>query len=159
MKRAPGWGILEVVLALILMALVCAIVWVLAAPPAWAINRGDMPTETSTFDSWKLLESAYGIIIVLLAWWGNRMTDRLDVLEKSAVSRGELKEQFEQMRQDRKTMHDDNRAALQRIEEKLQETQQVGIIPTRVQRIEEDIDDLRHWKHSVDPFITRHVEP
>lgn len=96
---------------------------------------------------------------MLLAWWGNRMSNKVDALERTAVTRDELDKHFAQMREERKGMHQDNQNALKRIEDKLEGAQQVGIIPTRVKRIEDDVEDLRTWKHQVDPYITRRVDP
>lgn len=108
---------------------------------------------------WKVAQVASGLVLGLLAWLGNRMTNRLDALEKNSVTRDELKESFNQMREERKAMHQDNRDALKRIETKLDEAQHIGVMATRVERAEQDIGDLRDWKHQVDPYIPRRVDP
>lgn len=110
-------------------------------------------------DGWKVAEVAYGMVIALLAWMGNRMSTKLDTLEKTAVTREELEKHFGQMRDDRKYMHLENKEALQRIEDKIDDAQHKGSIATRIQRTEKDIEDLRTWKHKVDPYINRRVEP
>lgn len=102
---------------------------------------------------------AYGMVLALLAWFGNRMANRLDALEQTTVKREELDKSFAQMREDRKSMHLENREALQRIEDKLDVAQHTGSIATRVGRAEKDVDDLREWKHQVDPYIKRRSDP
>lgn len=116
-------------------------------------------TDANWIDGWKVAEVAYGMVITLLAWMGNRMSTKIDTLEKTAVTREELKEHFGQMRDDRKLMHLENKEALQRIEDKIDDAQHKGSIATRISRTEKDVDDLRMWKHKVDPYITRRVDP
>lgn len=110
-------------------------------------------------DVLKFVEAAYAPVIALLAWWGNRMSNKIDVLEKTAVSHDQLKDMFGQMREDHNAMDERNRNSLKRIEDKLDDAQREGVIATRVKRAEDDIEDLRTWKHSVDKFIPRRVDP
>lgn len=117
------------------------------------------PIPPNWLDGWKVAELAYGLVLGLLAWMGNRMSNKIDALERTSVTREELKDNFAQMREDRKSMHDQNQEALQRIEEKLEGHQLAGVIVTRVKRNEDDIQDLRDWKNQVDPYITRRGDP
>lgn len=70
----------------------------------------------------------------------------------------EIDKRFEEQRGDRKSMHQENVASLRRIEDKL-DAIQPGVLASELARAKKDIEDLRHWKHSVDPFIERRVDP
>ena len=108
-----------------------------------------------------LLSAISGILTALWVRMNGQMdslTARVSSLEKTAVTRDELEKKFNEMRDDRKSMHQENTASLRRIEDKI-DASQPGVIAAKLLRAEKDIDDLRDWKHSVDPFIERRVEP
>jgi len=116
-------------------------------------------SDVDQFDGWTIAKLAWGMVVSFVAWLGIRSVNRLDQLERTYVSRDEMKEAFERLQQDRKAMHLDNKESLQRIEAKLDASEHEGIIATRLERVEEDILDLRRWKHeSVDPYIPRAVD-
>jgi len=79
----------------------------------------------------------------VVAWLGKRSLDRLDVLERTTVTREE-----------QQGMHRENQATLRRIEDKL-DSNQPSVMASRLERAESDIRDLRTWKHQVDPYIDR----
>ncbi len=109
-------------------------------------------------DGWKVAQIIGGAFMGVLAWLGNRLTTRLESLERTTVTRDELKDAFATMRADRQMMHVENQQALRRIEDKLDATEP-GVIASRLGRAERDIEDLRNWKQQVDPFIARRGEP
>ena len=116
-------------------------------------------------DGWKVAQIVGGLFVGILAWVGNRTTTRLDSLEKTAVTREELKEAFDQLREEREATevrsnekHLENRGTLRRIEDKL-DAARPGVIASELERAQRDIQELREWKHKVDPFIERRVDP
>jgi len=98
-------------------------------------------------DGWKVAELVMMALMSIIAWLGKRSLDRLDDLERTAVTRDE-----------QQSMHRENQATLRRIEDKL-DSSQPGVIASRLERAEDDIRDLRNWKHQVDPFIVRRIDP
>ena len=113
------------------------------------------PDSTSWLqDGWKVAQSIFGGFLLVMGWFGRRALDRLDSLERTAVTRDELKSAFAEMRDDRKVMHVENQQSLRRIEDKLDATEP-GAVAARLTRAESDIRELREWKHQVDPYIDR----
>lgn len=134
----------------------------------------NQPDNTSSWfaDGWKVA-SAIGTAFAVILWWlWNQMVarlvtfgSRLDTLERTAVTREELDKKFAEQKEERKAMHLENkgdireaRDYLQRIEKKLDDAEP-GVIASELQRAQKDIQELRDWKHQVDPFIERRVAP
>lgn len=69
----------------------------------------------------------------------------------SFVTRTEFQQAIE-------SRHEENKEALKRIEEKV-DAGQWGVVASRLGRVEKDVQDLRDWKHKVDPYIARRVDP
>ena len=69
----------------------------------------------------------------------------------------ELDKKFDEMREDRKSMHEQNVGTMRRIEDKI-DAWQPGVLASELARAKKDIEDLRDWKHSIDPFIARRVD-
>lgn len=61
----------------------------------------------------------FGAIMALLAWFGKRQIKRIDDLERDSVTRKEFAAVMDHSRQDRQRMHDENRAELQYIRERV----------------------------------------
>jgi hypothetical protein len=78
--------------------------------------------------SWR--DVAWALAVVCMAIIGfivngmnkllGKTVERVDHLDKHSVSRDELAEAFEQMRRDRKEMHEENKESLRRIEDRLE---------------------------------------
>lgn len=60
-----------------------------------------------------------GIVVSLLGWLGKRLHERLDEHAKKHVTRDELDETIRLFREDRARMHQENRADLQYIRERI----------------------------------------
>jgi Tfp pilus assembly protein PilO len=60
-----------------------------------------------------------GILVAIVGWFAKQTADELKELKKSAVTRDELKEALALLREDRLTLHQENRDSLTRIEEKI----------------------------------------
>ena len=108
-----------------------------------------------------LLSAISGILTALWVRMNGQMdslTARVVSLEKTAVTRDELDKKLNEMREERKSMHAENKDSLRRIEDKI-DAGQPGVLASELRRAKEDIQDLRDWKHKVDPFIERRVEP
>lgn len=116
-------------------------------------------------DGWRVA-SAIGSGFALVLWWlWNQMVarlvtfgSRLDALEKTAVTREEFLKVIEQKHTENKEGAQRTEAYLLRIENKL-DAAKPDAVAVRLARTESDIQDLRDWKHSVDPFIERKIEP
>lgn len=68
-------------------------------------------------DHW--LEIILGAGMALLAWLGKRLHDKVDEHDRTHVTRAELKEAITEMREDRQRMHEQNRADLHYIRERV----------------------------------------
>lgn len=88
-----------------------------------------------------------------------RTVQRVDDLERKVITRDELEKKFNEMREDRLTMHRENKEALTRIETKLDGTELNGPVAVRVGKLESEVDRLRTWRHQTEPFIERKVLP
>lgn len=108
-----------------------------------------------TLDGWKIAELAMGALLAGFLWVFRRLQSKVD----ASVSKEEFREVLRLLREDHGAMDSRNLTHLQRIEDKLDKAQESGVIVTRIDRHEEDIEDLRTWKHQVDPFIKRRVDP
>jgi len=111
--------------------------------------------EVSNLDGWKIAELAMGALLAGFLWVFRRLQSKVD----ASVSKDDFKEALELLRKDHGTMDMRNQTHLQRIEDKLDKAQEAGVIVTRIDRHEEVIEDLRTWKHQVDPYIKRRVDP
>jgi uncharacterized protein (UPF0335 family) len=95
-----------------------------------------------------------GFTLAPLKWMMRGYIERFEALEKVAVTDEDLKETFAQWRSDRQTMHEENLKHLSRIEGKIDIIPNIGVVISRIERAEKDIDDLREWKHEkADPYI------
>lgn len=71
----------------------------------------------------ELFRTAFFFVVTLLVgivgWYGKRNSDRLDTLERDAVTREELKEILTGLRADRQANHQENKETLNRMESKI----------------------------------------
>jgi len=111
--------------------------------------------DVSSLDGWKIAELAMGALLAGFLWIFRRLQSKVD----ASVSKDDFKEALELLRKDYGSMNMRNQTHLQRIEDKLDGVQHTGVIVTRIDRHDSDIEDLRTWKHQVDPFIKRRVDP
>lgn len=105
-----------------------------------------MSNGIEQIDGWEVAKVAWGVLMSFFAWLSVRSINRLEALEKTAVTRDEIKDHFHEIREERQIMRGEMNESLHRIETKLDETEGVGIIATRLARVEADITDLRQWK-------------
>lgn len=60
-----------------------------------------------------------GVCMALLAWVGKRLHDRVDRLDRTALTREEFRDALTEMREDRERMHEQNQDTLNRIHERV----------------------------------------
>lgn len=61
--------------------------------------------------------------MALLSWLGARQIKRIDDLEEKVVSKGELRDALEELRDERRNNHEENRQKLDRLIEKIDENE------------------------------------
>jgi hypothetical protein len=75
----------------------------------------------------ELLKSSFLFLVTLFAgaigWFLKRHSERIDNLEKNAVTHTHLENTLREMREDRLEQHHENRASLERIEHKIDENE------------------------------------
>lgn len=62
---------------------------------------------------------AVGVVVMVFGWLGKRLTDHVDDLRKTSVTREELSNLVSDMRVERQSMHSENRETLNRIHERV----------------------------------------
>ena len=74
-------------------------------------------------DAFESLKYAFGILlgitVGIIAYFGKRTSERVDLLSQTAVTRTELTEALNRVREERQTQHQENRETLTRIETKI----------------------------------------
>jgi len=74
-------------------------------------------------DAFEGLKAAFllllGITVGILAYFGKRTSERVDALSQTSVTRNELAEALNRVREERQTQHQENRETLTRIETKI----------------------------------------
>lgn len=99
-----------------------------------------------------------GVLSLLLGFIGVRLHNKVDGIERSltdqrvaCMTRDEFTTYMEAMRMDRAAMHLENSQRLDRIEGHVSKT---NVLESALLRAEDDIRDLREWKHErADPYI------
>lgn len=90
----------------------------------------DLLADTKAVILWLL-----GVIVGLLTWSGKRLYSKVEDLEKTAVTKEHFERTIQQMRDDRATMHAENRETARESREMLG-------------RIHDRVDDLWKSNHS-----------
>ncbi len=70
-------------------------------------------------DTKSIILCLFGVIMALLTWFAKRQDSRIERLEQRSVTRDELAETLNQMRDARQQMHRENREELRYIRERV----------------------------------------
>jgi len=70
-------------------------------------------------DGWSVAKVLWGFLVSLLSFLGLRQLRRIDNLEKTTVKKVDFKEEMKIMREDRLSMHKDNKVLLEKIDCKI----------------------------------------
>jgi hypothetical protein len=113
--------------------------------------------KLNQFDAWQIAQGLWVLLTAFLAWVGKRALTRLDSLEKEAVRKEDFDKAIADMKAERKSMHDQNKEILSRIEDKIDIAAQAAMIERlknleqRLERVHKYAEDTKH--NYVDPYI------
>lgn len=71
----------------------------------------DQPPQTP-LDALTIAKTLWGVLISGVLFWLTRYTSKVDMLEKNSVTRDELQRELEEMRDERRSMHEENKNLL-----------------------------------------------
>jgi len=105
-------------------------------------------------DPWKITSAVMAGMTAILSWLGIDSLLRLRSLERLSISRGEFKEYMDSMREDRKAMHEEDKAQIVDLKKSVDSIQTAGVLAMKVLQCEREINRLRKWRHEkADPYI------
>lgn len=71
-----------------------------------------MDQPPTPFDALSIAKTLWGLLISGVIFWLTRYTSKVDMLEKNAVTRDELHRELNEMRDERRSMHEENKSLL-----------------------------------------------
>lgn len=77
------------------------------------------PPPSGSFDAILALKSLWAAVVTFTMFWFAKYVGKVDTLEKSAVTREELDKHLRDMRDERRVMHEENKAMMGRGSDKM----------------------------------------
>lgn len=113
--------------------------------------------KVANFDAWSVVQALWVLLTGTVIWIGRRALGRLDTLEGQAVMREDFEKAIEDIRSERRRMHDENKDHLDRIEKKIDVAAQATLLE-KVRGLEAILERNRAYaeelKHIyVDPYV------